>query len=114
MTSNIEKLGETPAGPHAYGEKSSSSALIELGTISSALALEPDQSPGPIPEGDYSICRTVSDKVMKKEKGCHWQRVYGGHPLSKLKAGDRVLIVWCGSEPVVIDLIAGEGEEEDE
>ena len=87
MTSNIEKLGETLQGRMHTVKKSSSSALIELGTISSALALEPDQSPGPIPEGDYSICRTVSDKVMKKKKGCHWQRVYGGHPLSKIEGG---------------------------
>ncbi|MFR9297795.1 hypothetical protein [Emergencia timonensis] len=48
------------------------------------MKLEPDSSPGPIPSGEYSVCHSAS---------------------SSLKAGRRVLIAWCGDEPVVVDAI---------
>ena len=32
----------------------------------------------------------------------------------KLKEGDRVLVAWCGTEPVVIDLITMKGGGDDE
>lgn len=114
MTSNIEKLGETLQGRMHTVKKTGSSALLELATITSSLALEPDQSPGPIPKGEYSICRTVSDKVMKKEKVVTGSVYMEDIRYQKLKDGDRVLIAWCGNEPVVIDLIVGEGDSSDE
>lgn len=114
MTSNIEKLGETLQSRMHTVKKSNGNALLELGTISSSLALVPDQSPGPIPEGEYSICRTASDKVMKKKKVVTGSVYMEDIHYQKLKDGDRVLLAWCGNEPVVIDVIAGEGDDDDE
>ncbi|MCI9641057.1 hypothetical protein [Emergencia sp. 1XD21-10] len=99
MASNIEKLGETLQGRMRSVKQSGSSTLLELAEIGSGGALLPDVSPGPIPAGEYSICRAVSGKVTADFR------------YEKLKAGDRVLLCWCGREPVVIDVIAKEGGE---
>ncbi|MCU7380524.1 hypothetical protein OBO34_19615 [Clostridiales Family XIII bacterium ASD5510] len=64
--------------------KANASTDIELGKLKSNNSLKPDISPGPIPETDYSVCRSIA---------------------GDLAPGDRVLIVWCGDEPVIIDAI---------
>lgn len=91
MASNIEKLGETLQGRMHTVRKSKSATLIELGSLVGEKILKPDTSPGPIPQGEYSLCSS-----------------------GKVKAGDRVLIVWCGDEPVIIDKIVMEGGENNE
>lgn len=113
MPSNIEKLGETLQGRMRTAGKRQG-ALVELGLIGPGLALLPDQSPGPIPSEEYSICRTVSDKVMKKGKVVTGSVYMEDIRYQKLKEGDRVLVAWCGTEPVVIDLITMEGGGDDE
>lgn len=108
MPSNIEKLGETLQGRmRSAGKKKD--RLIELASIGPGLCLKPDQSPGPIPKGEYSICRTVSDKLMKKGKVVTGSVYMEDIHYQKLEEGDRVLVAWCGTEPVVIDLITMEG-----
>lgn len=109
MTSNIEKLGQTLQGRMHTVKKAGSSILIELGTISSGLQLHPDISPGPIPKGEYSICRSVSDLVLKKGKVVTGSVYMEDIHYQKLKDGDRVLMAWCGNEPVVIDRLATGG-----
>lgn len=86
MPSNIEKFGLTMHGQMRSVGNAKSKNSTELGKIRGAnLTLMPDESPGPIPPGEYSVGRSA-----KK----------GG-----LSAGDRVLINWCGDEAVVIDVI---------
>lgn len=112
MASNIEKLGETLQGRMHSVKQAGKGTLLELAQIGAGAALLPDVSPGPIPAGEYSVCRTVSDKVMKKgsvEAGSVYMEDIH---YEKLKEGDRVLLAWCGSEPVVVDLIVGEGDDE--
>ena len=112
MSSNIEKLGETLQGRMRSVRQTGKGVQLELAQIGAGGKLVPDVSPGPIPIGEYSICRTVSGKVMKEGKvaadSMHMEDIrYEG-----LKEGDRVLLAWCGNEPVVIDLIAEEGGDE--
>ena len=113
MSSNIEKLGETLQGRMHSVRHTGKGTRLELAQIGAGCALVPDESPGPIPAGEYSICRTVSDLVMKKGKVVTGSVYMEDIHYEKLKEGDRVLLAWCGSEPVVVDLIAGEGEDED-
>lgn len=84
MPSNLEKLGSTLLGQMKRMNSSNAKTAVELASIKKGFSLAPDDSPGPIPKGEYSVCGNVSEK---------------------LKAGDRVLIVWCGTEPVVVDVI---------
>lgn len=105
MPSNIERLGNTLHRQMLNVTGAENSVCLELGSIASGLSLHPDISPGPIPKGEYSICRSVSDEVMKKAKVVSGSVYMEDIHYQKLKDGDRVLIAWCGKEPVVLDVI---------
>ena len=55
---------------------------LDFGTIKSDYSLKCDNFPEMIAPGDYTICRST-----------------------KADEGSRVLLVWVGDEPVVIDII---------
>jgi hypothetical protein len=108
---------------------------IELGKINGDLSLSPDSSPGPIPKGEYMVCRAVnqgdadSDWTVTENDGLH-DHSGGGHSqysgsgehthtqqgphvhqvklpetFRTIKAGDRVLICWAGYTPVIVDIV---------
>jgi len=84
VSGNIEKLGNVIMGQIVRVNRSNSRTVMDLGSVNSALSLVPDHSPGPIPDGEYTVCRNAAPA---------------------LKKGARVLIAWCGGEPVVIDAV---------
>lgn len=82
MPKNMEKLGNTLHGQIARVNKANRKTTIELGVLTGSMSLRPDLSPGPIGRREYSVCRSIADT---------------------LGPGDRVLICWCGTEPVIVD-----------
>lgn len=84
MSSKIEGLGTTIDRRIRTVNKSNSKPVSGLGNIGKKLSLLVDGSSDPIPQGEYSVCKNVS---------------------GKLQNGDRVLIVWCGKEPTVVDVV---------
>ena len=133
MTSNIQKLGQEIFGQMGRVTNANSSIAIELASIVKGLALQPDFSPGPIPKGEYMVTRHLTlgkkDDVFGKTSTDAHRHSGGGHSqytgtgvhthsdgehnhdllvpelLRSLKVGDRVLIAWTGTEPVVIDIV---------
>lgn len=100
MASNMELLGlvlvDEMLRVAAAGKKTS----IDFGSIGGSMELIPNALEGPVPQGEYTICRTVSgEEIGKTEEG---EKVYA----KKLKAGDRVLICRCGTELIVVDVLA--------
>ena len=85
MSGNIEKLGNVIMEQILTVNRSNSKTVMELGNINSAMALVPDHSPGPIPEGEYTVCRNAASSIKKDA---------------------RVLVAWCGGEPVVVDAVS--------
>lgn len=96
-------------------KKTSSAAVpttIELGTINANLSLTTDSLPVPIPKGDYMI--NIMLAGGNNQTGST-SLSYGGetrlhdHSLPSafrgLKGGDRVLVAWCGNEPVVVAIV---------
>ena len=106
----------------------------ELGIINADLSLSPDNSPGPIPKGEYMVCRQLT--LGETDDPLTVTAVDGGHvvfnpkpewePIGKsvigysdehshiplipekmrwLHAGDRVLICWAGDTPVIVDIV---------
>lgn len=61
--------------------------VLDFAEIKGNRMLVTNTFPVPIPEGSYTICSKVSDK---------------------LKQGDRVLVAWVGNDAVVIDKIRPE------
>lgn len=83
----------------------------DFGTINKDGSLSADTFPIPIPKGEYHLGRLVSGMTIDVSGGAH-----GGHSsgngshshsvtLPKIKAGDRVLVVWVNDEAVVVDVI---------
>lgn len=65
--------------------------IVDFGTIQSDGSLLCDDFGPPIPTGEYQICRTLSIK--------------NDYIDMKIRKGDRVLMVWIDSEPVVVDVL---------
>ena len=82
---------------------------LDFGVIQANGSLRTNAFPVPIPKRDYTVCRSL-------------KRLYGGFTTSPggepihthigsvnispaLKAGDRVLIAWVGSDAIVIDVV---------
>ena len=104
---------------------------IEIGEIDSNMALKLPRFATPIPNGDYAVAKhlTVNDvsTVLETESagehthsvnagnysgtaltaGAHTHRINIVRPngLERLKTGDRVIVVWDGSQAVVVDVI---------
>lgn len=117
MGPNMKRLGNTLASQMKKTSVAAIPTTMELGTIGSNLSLTTDSIPNPIPKGDYMInlmlasdsYRTSSD--THSHSGADHSHSGGAHShalpaaFRSLKGGDRVLVAWCGNEPVVIAVV---------
>ena len=79
MSRNIQRLGESLVARMQKTANASASIQTELGIMTENLSLIPDSLQAAIPQGDYMVSA-------------------GQDP----QPGERVLMAWCGSEPVII------------
>ena len=131
MSSNMQRLGNTLASRMKTTSAAAIPTTIELGVIDSNLSLITDSLPVPIPKGDYMInlmlagdSYSTSSETHSHEGGSHshsgtdhthdgGSHTHDGgdhsHELPSafrsLEEGDRVLVAWCGNEPVVIAVV---------
>lgn len=113
MKTNIEKMGDSLMSRMAGMNQAYQPLGIELGVIQSNLSLSPDNSPGPIPKGEYMICRSACQgssgsswtTTQPAGPGPHSHTVKLPDSLQSIKAGDRVLICWAGKTAVVVDVV---------
>lgn len=80
----------------------------ELGTIQSNMSLSVSSLSNNIPKGEYMVSfrLTIGSLTFKtKVEEEHAHSVTLPTQLRGLKAGDRVLVAWVGTEPVVIDIV---------
>ena len=126
MSKNMQRLGavfsnrmkKTAAGAVPTG--------IELGIVNSNLSITTDSLQADIPKGDYMVnlmltgSTSISGGAHGHSGGSHdgHETGTGDHSHSGgshshelpgafrgLRAGDRVLVAWCGKEPVVIAIV---------
>lgn len=78
---------------------------VSLGGINGDLSLTIDGVGGDVPKGQYMVSRhlTRPETVTTTAADGHTHDVLT--ELRELKAGDRVLVLWAGSEPVVTDIV---------
>lgn len=126
MSSNLQRLGDTLTGRMKKTANGAIPTTVELGIINANLSLTTDSLKTPIPKGDYMVdirlkCETynTSEETHHHSGGEHGQYAGSGHhthadgahshripeEFRMLKAGDRVLVVWCGNEPVVTTIV---------
>lgn len=108
---NMQRLSMTLDGRMKQTSSAAVPTTIELGTINANLSLTTDSLRVPIPKGDYMINTMLAGGAQTESASLS----YGGevrthsHGLPSafrgLKGGDRVLVAWCGNEPVVIAIV---------
>ena len=95
--------------------------VLDFGIINSDYSLTTNLFPKPIPQSDYSVCRSLlyNPKVPLTETyfdgkhghpdasppGLHFHQVKLPKKMYWLRPGQRVLVGFVGSEAVVIDII---------
>ena len=91
---SIEDLGKLMNSQMKRISKVNKDIAMEFGTISSNMSLSVSSLGNEIPKGDYMM-------------SLHLQGSNDGLPeqLRGLKPGDRVLVAWVGTEPVVVDIL---------
>ncbi|WP_339622381.1 hypothetical protein [Eubacterium sp.] len=86
---------------------SDANMAIDFGAIQADGSLTTNSLPTPIPSGSYLIC----GNLLSVSCGGGTSTIQGhSHSVSvdtpqRIKRGTRVLVVWVGNDPVVIDVI---------
>lgn len=124
---NMERLGNTLDGRMKRTSGAAVPTFIELGIINKNLSLTTDSLKSPIPKGDYMVDIRLTSPTYNTSSTTHSHSggTHGGHSVGTgdhshsggahthrvpeefraLEAGDRVLVAWCGNEPVVISIV---------
>lgn len=95
MGSNMQRFGNTLTDQMKKTATAAIPLTINLGTIGSNLSLSVDGLRKPIDKGEYMINLMLAGGYYRSGSDTQTQ-------LPGLKSGDRVLVVWCGNEPVVV------------
>lgn len=110
---NMERLGTTFSDRMKATAAAAFKLTMELGTINTNLSLSTDSLKRAIPKGAYMVNLALTGSIRtSSETHTHSDGTEGGghsHELPSafrgLQAGDRVLVAWCGNEPVVIAIV---------
>ena len=131
MSSNMKRLSKTLANRMKATSREAVPTTIELGKINDNLSLTTDSLQGAIPKGDYMVNLMLASSTYRTsieththDGGSHGHsggdhshsggsHTHNGgdhdHRLPEdfrlLEPGDRVLVAWCGNEPVVIAIV---------
>ena len=106
MGKNIERLGKTLTGRMTRSARDATMTEIELGQLDGNLSLTTDSIKTPIPKGDYLVTLTLTGEFNTADATCtttHNHRLPDN--FRELQPGDRVLVAWCGNEPVIISIV---------
>lgn len=105
----MQRLGATLDGRMKATAGAAVKVAVELGTILSNMALKTDSLQSTIPKGAYMVNLALtggnrtSSATNSQSDGEHSHELPDA--LRGLRAGDRVLVAWCGNEPVVVSVV---------
>lgn len=126
MNNPIEELGKMMNDQMKNVVKRNTGITLELGVIGSDLSLKVSSLGNAIPKGDYMVSlrltiktlelqssevelttdnATVVDTTHKHSIKEHKHTVNLPKQLRTIQGGDRVLVAWVGTEPVVVDIL---------
>lgn len=113
MPKNIERLGKVLSGRSKETAKAAIPTTLELGDVDGSLALTTETIKTPIPKGDYLVPLTLTGDFLTEDQSpscseggtCTHNHRLPENEFRGLQPGDRVLVAWCGNEPVVIAIV---------
>ena len=107
MSKNMQRLGSTLSNRMKRTANGAVHTTIELGVVNSNLSITTDSLKAAIPRGDYMVNLMLTGGRSTSSESCsgetHSHQLPGA--FRGLQAGDRVLVAWCGTEPVVIAIV---------
>ena len=103
MTTNMKRLSATLSNRMRQTSSAAITTAVELGTVNSNLSITPDSLRTPIPKGDYMVNLMLAGNKQTDTSDGHSHGLTSA--LRGIQSGDRVLIAWCGNEPVVIAVV---------
>ena len=103
---NMQRLGATLANRMKQTSNAAVPITIDLGIVNGNLSITPDSLRVPIPKGDYMVNLMLTGPFVTSTSGTDEPH---SHSLPSsfrgLNSGDRILILWCGNEPIVVAVI---------
>ena len=120
---NIERLGNLFTSQIKRTVDGNKSIIAELGTIGANLSLKVSSVKNAIPKGQYMLSRSLTlgssgskltvtksgqgkhEHTDIEESGEHNHDVVIPDKMRSIRSGDRVLVIWVGSEAVVVDIV---------
>ena len=108
MKNAFERLGKTLNDRMRGVSQSGKDMAPEIGTITSGFGLKVGSVSNTIPRGSYLVSRNLTMSSLTastNEVSNHKHTVSLPSKLGAFKVGDRVLVVWCGYEPVVVAVL---------
>ena len=126
MSNNMQRYAATLANRMKATAGAATRVTTELGIVNSNLSITTDVLKVTIPKGDYMVNLMLTGSTStSSESHSHSGGAHGGHnsgdgshshsggehshelPSSfrGLQTGDRVLVNWCGNEPVVLAIV---------
>lgn len=103
MSKNMQRLGATLSKRMKRTADGAVPTTIELGVVNSNLSITTDSLQEAIPKGDYMVNLALTSGRYTGTTDKHSHELPSG--LRGLRSGDRVLVAWCGAEPVVIAIV---------
>lgn len=113
MATNIERFGKVLSGRSTKTAKDAIPTTLELGEIDGNLGLITDTIKKPIPKGDYLLTLTLTGDFLTEDQTptcseggtCTHNHRLPENEFRTIQPGDRVLVAWCGNEPVVVSIV---------
>lgn len=107
MSKNMQRFSATLSNRMKRTANGAVPTTIELGIVNSNLSITTDSLKAAIPKGDYMVNLMLTGSRYTD----YASHTYGTHnhvlpdAFRGLQAGDRILVAWCGNEPVVIAIV---------
>ena len=107
MSKNMQRFASVMANRMRQTSNAAVPTTIELGIVNANMSITPDSLRAAIPKGDYMVSLLLTSGRFTADAS------YDGythkHELPEairgLRPGDRILIAWCGDDPVVIAVV---------
>lgn len=107
MSNNMQRFATVMSNRMKQSSSAAVTTTMELGVVNSNLSITPDSLRVPIPVGDYMVnLRLTGERFTdyaRFENSAHRHEL--PEPFRGLKPNDRILIAWCGNEPVVLAIV---------
>lgn len=102
MSNNMQRLGAALSNRMKTTAGAATRVTTELGIVNSNLSITTDVLKLTIPKGDYMVNLLLTGGTSTSG-GDHSHELPSS--FRGLQSGDRVLVNWCGNEPVVLAIV---------